>query len=200
MRCQLQIMSEAAERISLITRFKLWGWKQQHYIISTTRKIISDPMIVKRKMTEKLSRRNSGPSACFAANGKTSTRSEMLAPLGLKGGETVRVKSLKEIEGTLDGQGRCEGLGYLPVVMNKYCGGVYKVQKRINLFFDERGWRMLKLRNVVILDDVLCELAANIKEDWAGCDRTCFLFWKEAWLERVEPLEVKSSETTKRNG
>jgi hypothetical protein len=45
---------------------------------------------------------------------------------------------------------------------------------------------MLKLRDVVILDGVYCESEGSSNEAWAGCDRTCFLFWKEAWLERAE--------------
>ena len=44
---------------------------------------------------------------------------------------------------------------------------------------------MSKVRDVVMLDGVYCESAPYDRQDWAGCDRTCFLFWKEAWLERV---------------
>lgn len=97
----------------------------------------------------------------------------------------VRVKSSEEIEKTLNEKGQCEGISYIRSVMNKYCGGVYRVKKRINLFFDERRWRLSKLQNVVILDGVFCESPPTQSEDWSGCDRTCFLFWKEAWLERV---------------
>jgi hypothetical protein len=69
--------------------------------------------------------------------------------------------------------------------MDKYCGGTYEVFKRIELFFDERSQRMLKLSNVVILKDVYCDTQLNPDYDWSGCQRMCFLFWKEAWLERV---------------
>jgi len=97
----------------------------------------------------------------------------------------VRVKPWNKIKETLNEKGQCEGLSYLKPVMDKYCGGVYRVRKRVNLFFDERRWRLSKLQNVVILDGVFCESRPDGGEDWSGCDRTCFLFWKEAWLERV---------------
>ena len=45
--------------------------------------------------------------------------------------------------------------------------------------------RMLRIRNTVILDEVYCEPPADGSDDYAGCHRTCFLFWKEAWLERA---------------
>jgi hypothetical protein len=92
----------------------------------------------------------------------------------------------------LDEEGRTDGLGFMTSAMRKYCGGIYTVRKRIRLFFDERRREMLKARNVVILDGVYCESPPDDTEDWAGCDRTCFLFWKEAWLERVpdEPRTI----------
>jgi hypothetical protein len=69
--------------------------------------------------------------------------------------------------------------------MGRFCGGIYTVRKRIDRYFDERTRRMLKLRNVVILDGVYCEPPSSGPHDYAGCTRSCFLFWKEAWLERV---------------
>ena len=69
--------------------------------------------------------------------------------------------------------------------MADHCGQEYVVGKRVRRFFDERTRRLLKLRNVVILDGVYCEPPRGDFHDYAGCDRTCFFFWKEAWLERV---------------
>jgi hypothetical protein len=45
---------------------------------------------------------------------------------------------------------------------------------------------MLRVRDVVILDEVFCQPPREIESDYAGCDRSCFLFWKEDWLERVD--------------
>lgn len=106
--------------------------------------------------------------------------------LGLQPGELVRVRSRAEIQRTLDQSGRCAGLAYTPV-MDRHCGQTFKVRKRVGLFFDERTRNMLRVRDVVILDGAFCEPAGGLGVDYAGCTRTCFLFWKEAWLERVTP-------------
>jgi hypothetical protein len=38
-----------------------------------------------------------------------------------------------------------------------------------------------RMKNTVLLDGVLCD-------GWGGaCDRSCFFFWREAWLKRVDP-------------
>jgi len=110
----------------------------------------------------------------------------------IKPGEVVRIKPLNEIENTLDEKGRYDGLAYMKTAMDKYCGSTHMVKKRVNLFFDERRQRLLRLRDVVILDEVYCEIPKNSPLEWAGCDRTCFLFWKEAWLERVHPEKARS--------
>ena len=113
-------------------------------------------------------------------------RQQPAARLGLQPGERVRVRAAARIRQTLDAEERCAGLAYMPAVMDRYCGGVYRVRKRINRFFDERQRRMLALRDVVILDGVFCEPPPAIPEAWGGCHRTCFLFWKESWLQRVD--------------
>jgi len=105
--------------------------------------------------------------------------------LGLNSGEIVRVKALAEIERSLDGDSRFDGLYFVRPVMSRFCGGVFPVKRRIGRFFDEGRQRMVRIRDVVILDGVYCEKPADGEEPSSGCDRMCFLFWKEAWLERV---------------
>jgi hypothetical protein len=106
-------------------------------------------------------------------------------PLGLAAGERVRVKSRDQILATLDASGRCENLEYMGWVMEGFCGRTFTVRKRVEKFFDERQRRILRLKNVVILDGVFCEPDPDGTGDLAGCQKSCFLFWKEAWLERV---------------
>lgn len=43
----------------------------------------------------------------------------------------------------------------------------------------ENNGEIRKLKNTVLLDGVMCE-------NLYGCDRSCFHFWREAWLRRVE--------------
>jgi hypothetical protein len=106
------------------------------------------------------------------------------SPLGLREGERVRVKAMEQIRATLDPVGDCQGLGFMPIQAG-FCGREFTVAKRVERFFDERTRRMLRIRNTVILDGVYCEPPADGPDDYSGCHRTCFLFWKEAWLERV---------------
>jgi len=186
--CQIQAMSEAVENLSLKDRLRLRWVKISHYFIENIKKVIADPMIIRRKLETTFFSCPSGQSPCSPSAEVERERLETIPPLDLKVGERIRVKPLSEIKKTLNHEGRYEGLGFMDVVMEKFCGQVFTVQKPIGLFFDERNWRMQKLRRVVILEGVYCELPAhNHYIDWAGCDRTCFLFWKEAWLERLGP-------------
>ena len=100
----------------------------------------------------------------------------------LKAGDMVRVRSLEEIQQTLDKDGRYDkGMPFIDE-MAQFCGKTYLVLKRINRVFDAIPWRMKKSHDIVILDGVFCHGYGPYKE----CDRTCFFFWKEAWLEKIE--------------
>ena len=105
--------------------------------------------------------------------------------LGLVRGERVRIRPSATIRATLDADGRFHGLAYVES-RDRFAGRTARVKKRVNTFFDERTRRLLKVRDVVILEDVYCEPSVGAPVDYAGCGRTCFLFWKEAWLERVD--------------
>lgn len=179
MSCQLQELHKSVESLSFYDRLKIWGEKRKHYL--------TNPVDIGPRVKAIFRKEEQKTSGSASAEEVPKTQRVSIAPLGLKPGERVRVKSLEGIQKTLDAKRRYGGLGYMDVEMNKHCGGVYTVRKQVNLFFDERHWKMMKLREVVILDNVYCELPNISGPDWAGCDRTCFLFWKEAWLERLNP-------------
>ena len=101
--------------------------------------------------------------------------------LGLQPGELVQVKSEAEIMATLDEHGRCRGLAFLPE-MSQHIGARLRVLKRVEQIFLEESRQGRKTRNTVLLEGVNCQGIG------IGCDRSCFLFWREAWLERVETL------------
>jgi hypothetical protein len=118
---------------------------------------------------------------------KVSTRSKInVSPkkssTPLKPGDMVRVRSLEEIQATLDEDGRYRGGMLFIDEMAQYCGGTYRVLKRVNKVFDALPWKMKKSHEIVILEGVFCHGYGPYKE----CDRTCFFFWKEAWLEKIE--------------
>ncbi len=97
--------------------------------------------------------------------------------LRLQPGELVEVKSEAEIRETLDERGRHRGLLWMPN-MARFCGKRYKVHKRIETMMLEATGGLRKAKNTVLLEDVMCE-------DLYGCDRSCFHYWREAWLRRV---------------
>jgi hypothetical protein len=97
--------------------------------------------------------------------------------LNLYCGETVEVLSEAEILATLDSNGACEGLPFMPE-MRAFCGGVYKVHKRAEKTCCE-GSGLRRMQDAVFLDGVRCNGAAH-----DGCGRQCTIFWKEAWLKR----------------
>jgi hypothetical protein len=102
------------------------------------------------------------------------------AMLNLQPGEWVEVKTLEEIQRTLDPMGRNHGLVFTPE-MKKHLGKRYRVYKRLELMFDEYHKSQRRLKNTVLLENVVCEGTG------LGCDRSCFLYWREAWLRRCDP-------------
>jgi hypothetical protein len=97
--------------------------------------------------------------------------------LGLKPGDWVEVKSESEIRRTLDADGRYKGLLWMDN-MSRFCGRRLRVHKRLERMMLESDGRMRKLKNTVLLEGALCA-------DLYGCDRSCFHFWREAWLKKV---------------
>lgn len=108
-----------------------------------------------------------------------------LITLSLQPGEKVRVKSLDQIRKTLDDNGKFQGLAFTPA-QKKYCGGAYIVLKRLERAFNEGTWKMFRMKDTVLLKDVVCDGKGGPGYEWNGCDRHCLLWWKEIWLERID--------------
>jgi len=100
--------------------------------------------------------------------------------LGLKAGDWVRVKSEEEVRAALDDKSRNRGLTFEPE-MTRYIGSVHRVAQVVERIIDEQKGKMVRLDRTVILDQVYCEGLCN-----KACPRKNPLFWREAWLERVE--------------
>jgi len=100
--------------------------------------------------------------------------------LNLRPGEWVEVRSISEIFATLDENGKLRGLRFNPE-MEAFCGGRFKVYKRLDKMIVESTGELRKIRTpTVLLEGVFCDGKAH-----GGCDRSCFCFWREAWLKRV---------------
>ena len=100
--------------------------------------------------------------------------------LNLQPGEFVQVKSRQEIFATLDKKNRNRGLLF-DSEMLKYCGGTYRVAKRVNQIVDEKNGKMLRMKSsCIILDGSAC--AADYHK---LCPRAIYHYWREGWLRRV---------------
>jgi len=102
-----------------------------------------------------------------------------MAPKKLKAGDWIEVRSKEEILKTLDRRGQLEGLPFMPQ-MFQYCGKRFKVWKRAHktcdTVFPVRGRRMA---DAVHLETRCLGLG------YGDCQAGCLIFWKEAWLKRV---------------
>jgi hypothetical protein len=99
--------------------------------------------------------------------------------LGLEPGELVEVRPVEEIMATLDGNRRHKGLLWM-TGMRKYCGKQYRVHRKVERIMLESNGQLRSMKNTVLLEGVMCDGSA-----FGGCDRSCFHFWREAWLKRV---------------
>jgi hypothetical protein len=100
--------------------------------------------------------------------------------LNLQPGEVVEVKSLREIESTLDAQGKNRGLTFISD-MKRYCGKLFKVRNRLNRAILEHKGEMIEMNGTVILEENTC----TYDHTFGGCPRNEFNFWREIWLKRV---------------
>lgn len=104
--------------------------------------------------------------------------------LDLQPGEMVRVKSHKEILATINTGSRNRGLWW-DAEMVPYCGGTYRVLKRVTKILDEKTGKMTEMKNpCIILDKVVCQ--SRYSSCRMFCPRAIYPYWREIWLERVE--------------
>lgn len=99
----------------------------------------------------------------------------------LQPGDRVRIKSEAEIRATLGNWNDLKGCTVMEE-MWRHCGTTQRVFKRIGRFLDERDYQIKKVRGLVILENVFCQGTV----DFGPCDRSCFFFWREEWLEKLE--------------
>jgi hypothetical protein len=99
--------------------------------------------------------------------------------LGLKPGEPVRVRSAAQIFATLDERGTLDDLPFMPEML-KYCGRIVPVTQRADKTCAGDGV-VRRMHNTVHLENLRCDGSAH-----DGCQAACLIFWKEAWLERIE--------------
>jgi hypothetical protein len=106
--------------------------------------------------------------------------------LDLKAGEWVEVRGRDEILATLDERGRLDNLPFMPEML-EYCGQRLRVFKRADKTCEyTQGWSIRRMTNSVHLEGVRCN-----GDGHDGCQAGCLIFWKEAWLRRMEDQMVR---------
>jgi hypothetical protein len=117
-------------------------------------------------------------------SGETSTQvaaMEFTPIVPIQTGDWVRVRSREEIKSTLNPFKELKGCAFLEN-MTPYCGSRQRVFKVMQRFLDERDYKVKKVNGVILLENVICQGTPA----FGTCDRSCFLFWREEWLEKVE--------------
>jgi hypothetical protein len=91
----------------------------------------------------------------------------------------MKVKSPSEILKTLDGDGKLDGLPFMPEML-AFCGSTVRVVRHVRrTCVVGHGFRAMK--DAVFLQDARCDGGYHDQ-----CHRACLLFWKRDWLERAD--------------
>jgi hypothetical protein len=120
-------------------------------------------------------------SKVFPQNPASEGQRSTAQPASLQAGDWVRVRSLEDIQATLNPWKELKGCAFLPYMV-EYCGTTQQVLKPLQRFLDERDYKVKKARGVVLLEGVICQGTPV----FGPCDRSCFLFWREEWLEKID--------------
>jgi hypothetical protein len=110
--------------------------------------------------------------------------------LALRPGEVVEVRGIEEILATLDERGALDALPFMPE-MSAFCGRRFRVHRRVDKLNDwvtRTGLR--RLHDTVLLELVRCDGSGH-----GGCQASCHIRWKEAWLRRAsdDPVSARAA-------
>lgn len=99
-------------------------------------------------------------------------------------GSCVRVKSYREILGTLDGNNKTRGM-YFDAEHVPYCDKEFRVRSLVNRIVDERTGYMLRFGSPsIILEAAHCQ--GRYSNNRMFCPRAIYPYWRPIWLKPVE--------------
>jgi hypothetical protein len=106
----------------------------------------------------------------------------------LRRGDLVEVKTPSEILATLDAEGAIDHVPFMPE-MTEFLGRRFWVFGRaMTTCASGADWpRGFRANDVVTLVGARCSGAAH-----DGCQKACLIFWREAWLRKVDDAVVSS--------
>ena len=113
-------------------------------------------------------------------------------------GQLVRVRSQDEILKTVDTTNRNRGM-FWDAELVPYCGGTYKVLKRVDRIIVEQTGKMMEMKTpCIILDSVVCQ--ARYSSCRMFCPRAMYPYWREIWLEKIASVDAATAATEERPG
>ena len=115
----------------------------------------------------------------------------------LRPGDLVQVRSAEEILETLDADGTMNGLPFMPEMVH-FCGNRYQVSRRMikTCYYGlGSGMRKFAADDVVLLDGLRCS-----GEEHDGCQKSCTIFWREAWLRKLDLNSASRHESGGKEG
>jgi hypothetical protein len=105
-------------------------------------------------------------------------------------GDLVEVRMPDEILRTLDEEGTSRHLPFMPEMV-EFCGRRFRVSKRVlKTCISGPVATILAFSpdDVVLLEGLRCSGAAH-----DGCQKACTIFWREAWLRKVDDSAVSTN-------
>ncbi len=118
----------------------------------------------------------------FGSYGRGTCKATPAESLGLRAGEKVVVKQMRQVTQSLDAKSHNRGLLFSPD-MRLECGHERRVERYLEKIIVDGTGEMRKMKNTVYLEDSYCSCAhAAI----GGCPRGEFVYWREIWLQRKE--------------
>jgi glycosyltransferase involved in cell wall biosynthesis len=107
-----------------------------------------------------------------------------------RAGDWVEVRSKEEILRTLDKNGQLDGMPFMPE-MFELCGKLIYVDKRAHKTCDTvRDYAGRRLKHTVHLAGVRCSGRQH-----GGCEASCSIFWKTAWLTSTDHKGLMAANT-----
>lgn len=100
----------------------------------------------------------------------------------------MEVRSREEILATLDRGGRLDGMPFMPEML-QFCGKRFRVEARAVKSCDTViSGEGRQVHETVHLQGVRCDGSAH-----GGCQALCLIWWREAWLKRVDDQDGNGS-------
>jgi hypothetical protein len=106
----------------------------------------------------------------------------------LRVGELVEVCGAPEIYRTVNVHNKNRGM-WVDEEMTKYCGGRFRVARRVDRIINEQTGKMMQMKNpCIVLDGANC--TGEYSSGRLLCPRRITAYWREIWLRRVDETQA----------